>query len=203
MKEDIKWCDLRITIPYVMGQLSEKKLSAIIENLRESQFKNAKLIMSELHVAAISLVNGKKNLLIEPQQITFASHLEDGFDIEAIQLQFSTVLNALLIDDENQYLVNIEGISDTDNSHAESKQFFEEKFMPLDDDICGVGYRFLVNSGELFGEFKIEPLVSDVGKYYYQWVLNKSEKGTIEDMLHDVQSNMDKERDGCYSVIRR
>lgn len=25
MKENIKWCDLRITLPFVMGQLSEKK----------------------------------------------------------------------------------------------------------------------------------------------------------------------------------
>ncbi len=141
--------------------------------------------------------------MIEPQQITFISHLENGFNIEEIQCQFSSVLNALFIDDENQYLFNIEGISETENSHEESKEFYEEKYVPLDDEICGVGYRFLVNDGRMFGEFKIEPLVSDKSKYYYQWILNKSEKGTIKDMLHDVQCKMDKERDGCFSVIRR
>lgn len=203
MKESIKWCDLRITIPFVMGQLSEKKVSAILKNLRESQFENAKPVMAEFNVAAISLVDGKKNLLIEPQQITFVSHLEEGFDVEAVQCQFSSVLNALFIDDENQYLFNIEGVSETENSHAGSKQLFEEKYMPLDDEVCGVGYRFLLNDGRLFGEFKIEPLVTDKSRYYYQWVLNKSEKGTIKDMLHDVQSKMNKEWAGCFSVVRR
>ncbi len=203
MKENIKWCDLRITIPFVMGQLSEKKVSAILKNLRESQFENAKPVMAEFNVAAISLVDGKKNLLIEPQQITFVSHLEEGFDVEAVQCQFSSVLNALFIDDENQYLFNIEGVSETENSHAGSKQLFEEKYMQLDDEVCGVGYRFLLNDGRLFGEFKIEPLVTDKSRYYYQWVLNKSEKGTIKDMLHDVQSKMNKEWAGCFSVVRR
>lgn len=203
MEENIKWCDLRITIPFVMGQLSEKKVSAILKNLRESQFENAKPVMAEFNVAAISLVDGKKNLLIEPQQITFVSHLEEGFDVEAVQCQFSSVLNALFIDDENQYLFNIEGVSETENSHAGSKQLFEEKYMQLDDEVCGVGYRFLLNDGRLFGEFKIEPLVTDKSRYYYQWVLNKSEKGTIKDMLHDVQSKMNKEWAGCFSVVRR
>lgn len=203
MKENIKWCDLRITIPFVMGQLSEKKVSAILKNLRESQFENAKPVMAEFNVAAISLVDGKKNLLIEPQQITFVSHLEEGFDVEAVQCQFSSILNALFIDDENQYLFNIEGVSETENSHAGSKQLFEEKYMQLDDEVCGVGYRFLLNDGRLFGEFKIEPLVTDKSRYYYQWVLNKSEKGTIKDMLHDVQSKMNKEWAGCFSVVRR
>ncbi|GFI31832.1 MAG: hypothetical protein HFH50_01460 [Lachnospiraceae bacterium] len=60
MKENIKWCDLRITLPFVMGQLSEKKVSAILKNLREGHFENAKPVMAEFNVAAISLVDGKK-----------------------------------------------------------------------------------------------------------------------------------------------
>lgn len=203
MKENIEWHDLRITIPYVMGQLSERKVLAIIESLRNNQFESAKPIMSDYNTAVISLVDGEKNLFIEPQQITFASHLEKVFDVNSLQFQFSSILNALLIDDENQYLINIEGTSETENSHAGSKQLFEEKYELLDDEIYGVGYRFLVKGEKMFGEFKVEPLVSSEDKYYYQWILNRSERGTIGDMLHDVQGEMEKERNGCYSVIRR
>ncbi len=203
MNEGIEWHDLRITIPYVMGQLSERKVLAIVKSLKNNQFENAKPLMSDYHTAVISLVDGEKNLFIEAQQITFASHLKKVFDVKSLQLQFSSILDALLIDDENQYLINIEGTSDTEDSHGESKRLFEENYTHLDNEIYGVGYRFLVKGEKVFGEFKVEPLVSGKDKYYYQWILNRSERGTIEDMLHDVQDEMEKERSGCYSVIRR
>lgn len=127
--------------------------------------------------------------------------MEKVFDIDSLQFQFSAILNALLIDDENQYWISVEGTSDTEDSHVESRKLFEEKYAGLDDEIFGVGYRFF---GErVFGAFKIEPLLSNKDRYYYQWILNKPEKGTLKDMLHDVQDEMGKERNGCCSVIKR
>ncbi len=49
MNEGIEWHDLRITIPYVMGQLSERKVLAIVKSLKNNQFENAKPLMSDYH----------------------------------------------------------------------------------------------------------------------------------------------------------
>ena len=62
---------------------------------------------------------------------------------------------------------------------------------------------FLIKSEKLFGEFKIEPLVSDVKGYYYQWLLNKSESVSVAEVLNDVMNEIEKDRDCCYCVLRR
>lgn len=200
---EIKWKNLKISIPYIMGQLSEKKVSSIVENLKENGFDNAKLIMANPSAAAVSLEDNKKSLIIEPQQITYSMQLEDEFPVEKIQSQFEAILNSLFIDDRNQFLFNIEGISETEDSHTDSKKHFEEKYMTLDESIYGVGYRFLIKNEKLFGEFKIEPLVSDKAEYYYQWLLNKADLVTIADVLADVKEELERNRESCYSVIRR
>lgn len=203
MEVGIKWENLRVTIPYVMGKLSEKKVSSIINDLRKNGFEQANLVMANPSAAAITLINNQKSLIIEPQHITYATKLEGEFDLVAIQTQFESILNSLLIDDKNQYLFDIEGISEAEDSHTNSREIFGQKYVPLDDEIYGVGYRFLIKNDKLFGEFKVEPHVSDETRYYYQWLLNKAEDVTIAEMLSDVKMEIEKNRDGCYSVIGR
>ena len=203
MKNTIKWFDLKITIPYVIGQKKKKKVNSILETLQKNGFRNVTLVMANINAAAITLSPEGKNLLIEPQKICFSCHLNGIFNPVSIQAEYESILNSLLIDDQNQYLISIEGIEETANSHTESKYIFEKNFKDLDEEVYGVGYRFLIKNKRLFGELKIEPYISDYTKYFYHWLLNKSENGTIAEMLHDVQTELQKERTGCYSVIRR
>lgn len=202
MKGNIKWSFLKVSIPYMVGQLSGKMLEHVINRLTENGFV-ARVVTANPSTAVIVLEEDKKSLVIEPQQITYSMRLDGVFEHSAIQNDLEVLLNVLLIDDKNQYLFNIEGISETTNSHTESRVMFEEKYMPLDEDIYGVGYRFLIKSEKLFGEFKIEPLVSDVKGYYYQWLLNKSESVSVAEVLNDVMNEIEKDRDCCYSVLRR
>ncbi len=186
-----------------MGQFSEKKIESIINSLKESSFfGKASLITASSNTAVIALDVNKKSLLIEPQKITYACYLEDEFDKNIIQNQFEVILNTLLIDDFNQYLINLEGTLEAEDSHKNSRELYSEKYMPLKEEIYGVGYRFLVKNSKLFGEFKIEPLVTDKNRYYFQWILNKSEYVTIADMLLDVQEEIEKDWSCCYNVIR-
>lgn len=201
MKADIKWNFMKISIPYVMGQMSEKKVEHILASLKENGF-DAKLVMPNPSAAVIILEEDKKNLVIEPQQITYSSKLEGVFAVSEIQTQFENILNALLIDDKNQYFLNMEGISETADSHTESRENFKEKYMLLDDEIYGVGYRFLIRNENMFGEFKIEPLVTDKRSYYYQWILNKAELVSIAEFLTYVNDEIEKDRECCYCVIR-
>lgn len=202
MKENIKWNFVKISMPYVMGQLSEKMINHVINKLLGNGFA-AKLVMWNPGTAVIMLEEDKKSLVIEPQQITYSSKLEGTFECSTLQSELEFILNVLLIDDKNQFLFNMEGISETQDSHTESRMLFEEKYMPLDKEVYGVGYRFLIRNERLFGEFKIEPLVVDKVGYYYQWILNKSESVSIAEMLSDVFDEIEKNREACYSVLRR
>ena len=202
MQKNIKWNFLKITIPYVMGQLSEKKLNYIVGNLNTKGFI-AKINMIDPGMTVIALEEDKKRLIIESRQITYSTKLEGDLEQLVIQKQFESILDALLIDDKNQYFFNIEGISETQDSHTESRIVYEEKHMLLEKDIYGVGYRFLIKNENLFGELKIEPLIADKSKYYYEWLLNKVENVSIAKLLADVKNEIEKDRECCYNVIRR
>lgn len=194
--EEINWNTVRITVPYNMGKLNEKKMDILTEQLNKNGFTVNARINSPDGAAVFILCQGKDNLILASNQFTYINSIEDNkFDWESLEKKIKLILDTLLIDDDLKYVFNFEGDSEAENSHEESRKQYIENNKSISEDIFGVGYRFLIKNENFEGEYKIEPMINDKKKYYYQLILNTLNNGMIDHVIACVSREIEKRRD--------
>lgn len=199
----VNWTSIRITTPYNIGNIGEKKLEALTKQLLERKVQiNAKVNAPDGSIVLLAN-NGQQNIVFAPNQITYISSiLSNDINYQAIKYDFQQILDALLIDDALQYVINLEGSSQTNNSHEESIQVFENKLGDLPQEVYGVGYRFLIKDLDFNGEFKIEPMINNAGLYYYQFILNSIQVSNINSVMEAVKNEIEKNYDCKLNFVK-
>lgn len=177
----IKWNTVRVSVPYNMGKLNEKKLDILTEQLNSNGFAVNARINPPDGAAIFILCQGKDNLILASNQFTYINSAEENdFDWLGLKKKIKLILDTLLIDDDLKYIFNFEGESVTTDSHKESCECYLEKYSDIPEDVFGVGYRFLIKNENFKGEYKVEPMINDKKKCYYQLILNTINNNTLD-----------------------
>lgn len=189
---EVRWNILRITVPYNIGNLNEKKIDVLINKLNENGMKVSARVNSPNGVIFV-LGEGKDNLILSSDQFTFISTIGDNeFKWEEKKEKIKVVLDTFLIDDSLKYVFNVEGNSDTEDSHKEScTTYLKNSNGDIPRDTFGVGYRFLIKNNDFQGEYKIEPMINDKRKWYYQLILNTNNNETLEHVIENIEKEIE------------
>lgn len=189
---EIRWNIVRITVPYNIGNLNEKKIDVLITKLNENGMQVSARVNSPNGVIFV-LDEGKDNLILSSDQFTFISTVVNNeFKWNEKKEKIRVVLDTFLIDDSLKYVFNLEGNSDTEDSHYEScVAYSQNNKADVPKDTFGVGYRFLIKNEEFQGEYKIEPMINDKSKWYYQLILNTNNNGTVEQIIENTKKEIE------------
>nr|WP_295680342.1 hypothetical protein [uncultured Lachnoclostridium sp.]DAE03939.1 MAG TPA: hypothetical protein [Myoviridae sp. ct2cn10] len=190
------WDKLSINFRYNVGQLTEKRLEKITNELKEKNINvNATLNPdSTSNVIVLILEDNGCVFIVTPDNIQY--NTLNPMDKELCKKHMSAILDVFAAEELNTFLINAEGSSETLDSHSESVTSFNEKHNNVLSEhtyIYGIGYRFLVKKEYINGELKIEPMVSDKKKFYYQYIFNTINKVSIEQLfeLYDTELTID------------
>lgn len=171
---ELKWNKLSITLKYNVGQLTEKRIERIINEFNDKEIDvKATFNPEDSEVIVFLLEECNCILMIKPDSITYTSLRP--FETELNSKYLEIILDIFDVDEENKFTVNVEGNSETEDSHIESVTSFNKTHSNILDNysqIFGVGYRFLIKNENIIGELRIEPFIADKSKYYYQYIFN-------------------------------
>lgn len=189
--ENIKINQVSINVLSQIGTINDKKIERLNKKiLQDTPFKRVNMIpIGIMYVAD----GGKENLIISQDRIVYnsvASYINSN-----ISKLFSIPIDALMLDEENPLIIDIQGLSETKDSHEESKLKFTEKYLsliPKIEGLCGVGYRFLFNNNSGNGEIKIEPLIQDKNFYFYEYINTFRNKINYKQLGEVLQNEVEK-----------
>ena len=193
----IKIGQVSINLFVQVGELTEKKRARLIKQVKLGQAVNTPV--------GIGFINNEnsENVIINPDRITYTK-LGYYIDKEKVTLLLNTLIDVLMLDEKNFALIDIQGLSDTDDSHTESINTFNNKFSDTlykYGDIYGVGYRFLFKDENANGEIKIEPFIRDSSKYFYHYIENINENKMNIDKIIEITDNAINNLDEKYKSI--
>lgn len=198
--DKINWSQLSISFQYKSGQIGEKKVEKIVNELSALGITVDATIKPSPDVAIFMLANLGCSFIIMPENVAYSiPNIENRFEIAAQHLK--AIMEVLAVEDGVIYVANVQGDTETENSHAESKKRFIQnhgEVLKSYPDIYGVGYRFLIKSELYSGELKIEPLITDCSKYYYQYVINALSTMGADEFCDLIKECLDNE----YKPIR-
>lgn len=184
--QKIIWNKVSISFQYNFGQITEKRIKKIVDEINGKGFNIIANLSPGPNVAILVEENNKSIVVINDNSITYniMNIFEQNRNASANK-NLHILFDALAVDDKNLFVVNAEGQGETENSHIESVNYFNEKnyVEKLDDNIYGVGYRFLFRREYYNGEFKIEPMVQNSKYYYYQCIINITLPTTIDEVF--------------------
>lgn len=201
--EKIKWEQISVSFQYKAGQLTDKRVQRIIEELKESNIIVNASVRPNNDVLILLLDNSGGAFVIAPDNLSYnLPSIEDKFSF--VKKHLSAMMDILGVEDKNIYVVNAQGSTPCVNSHDETRETFSLKNKDvLDDykDIYAVGYRFLIKNESYNGEFKIEPMVADSKKYYYQYIINTQSAITVDELCSFVKECLEKEFESLREVL--
>lgn len=189
---EIRWNIVRITVPYNIGNLNEKKIDVLINKLNENGMQVSARVNSPNGVIFV-LDEGKDNLILSSDQFTFISTIGNNeFKWSEKKGKIKVVLDTFLIDDSLKYVFNLEGNSDAEDSHKEScDNYLQNNSGDVPKDTFGVGYRYLIKNEDFQGEYKVEPMINDKSKWYYQLILNTNNNETVEHAIENIEKEIE------------
>lgn len=163
--------NLNISYNKSIGEISETRLGNLKKEF--SEYTDVKrLDNTDLYI----LKNDVNGLVIGDSQISFVSSeiKDETVDIEDIKKILDRANDTLELSDKTSIAIKFEGIDKTDK---EIMKLSKEKHLEESNLISaqGVGYRFIVENDEFYGNIKIEPYVNDTDSiYYYVELLSKN-----------------------------
>jgi hypothetical protein len=167
-----------INIPVLVGQITQKKRT-ILNDILSGQM-NFEGITEQPNVLCFFSSLNADQFVIYPDRIAYNKLGQGELNVTRIKELFNKVFDGLLLEENVNGLLDMQAISDTAKPHTETINVFNEKFegMLSQDEVSGVGYRFLIdNKKEQYsGEFKIEPLIRDLSKNFYQYIISMNVK---------------------------
>lgn len=196
MDRGIKWNVVRITVPYNLGMLNDKKVEVLTQQLNENEIGVNARINGPDGSAVFVLCQGRDNLILAPNQFTYISSIDNNsFEWENLKNKIMVILDALLIDNNLKYVFNFEGSREAVDSHNDSCKQYTEKFgRDVPGDVFGIGYRFLIKNENFEGDYKVEPLINDRSKWYYQLILNTINSSCIDYVISKVSEEIEKQQ---------
>ncbi len=178
---------IKVSFLKEVGELSPQRISAASEVLGKEYPNITKLSIGTVFVNPQT----RKHFLLASNQLTVGldgAELEPDF--ERIQKDFLSLFSALMLDQTSNTLFDFVGVFPDKIDNA-----FKSSFSLLDRDkrglcgeipgIDGVGLRFFYKTGNLVGDFKIEPFVQDTTKYFMQLQLSSADPlNSIEEVIN-------------------
>lgn len=190
MKE-IKVSQFSLIMPVQIGTITGKKIDKLTKDILGSTHL-AKTINIPGGLLCVSESNDE-NILINPERLAYTK-TGNNIDEKSIEKLFETIMDTLMVDEETFAVIDIQGVSPTDNSFEESKNIFNAKYSNALDkypDVYGFGYRFLTRNENSVGEFKIEPLLANNKLFFYQLILNYNmKKSNFREYIKDLKENV-------------
>lgn len=200
LMSDIQITQITFAIQAQIGDLNDKKKGILADKItRSTRYKDA--LNSPFGFIFIA-PQDNENLLINFDRVAYTKAGKE-FDINQVTEALSIICETLLLEDEFFVTIDIQGISQTDNSQIETLKLFEANnckgFSESHPEVYGVGYRFLIKADDCNGELKIEPLIRDARNYFYQYIVNyntkklplteitKAVNGTINQLLKNFE----------------
>lgn len=178
--EKISWDQVAISIPYRAGQITEKRMQKITDELNAKDVKVSASIRNSTDVV-VFMLDDKGAFVITPESLSYnLPNTEDRFGVSERDLM--AIIDIMSLEDKNLYTINAQGTMPCEDSHNETREKFNQKHADIlneHEEVYGVGYRFLIRAEEYNGELKIEPLLSDCHRYYFQYIINTSEETTV------------------------
>lgn len=201
--EKISWDQVSISFQYKAGQITDKRVQKIIEELKKSEVIVNASVRPNRDVVIFLLDNNGGAFVITPDNLTYnLPNVEDKFSFTKKHL--SVMMDIFGVEDKNIYVVNAQGSTTCVDSHAETRRIFNQKnndVLEKFKDIYGVGYRFLIKNELYNGEFKIEPMVADNRKYYYQYMINTQFAITLDEMCAFVKECLENNFEPLREVL--
>lgn len=201
--ENINWDNLSISLQYKAGQITDKKIDKILNELKEAGITVAAVVRPNPEITVFSLDDKGCMFIILPDSISYTiQNVPDRYSIAYQHLL--KIMDLMSVEDQNMYVINIQGSSIGANSHAESKNRFNEEHRNIlnqYDDIYGIGYRFLIKNELYSGELKIEPMVSDSTKYFHQYVINTLSNMHLKALIELIKVCVERDFDSLREVL--
>jgi len=161
--------DVKITFMKDLGELSEKKLNQINDEIKVFYPSFGKFPFGFLYANN----DTRQQLIIAPGQLTVDAQANINFD--SIKTIVNKVFDILLLDSPTISVIVCTGlISHGESAFSKSLSFLEENLKGKVETlgmINGIGLRFFTNKEGEKGEFKIEPFVRDPSYFYVERII--------------------------------
>lgn len=166
-----------------VGTVNDKKIEKLSKELFDkTDFKN----YGKIPIGVVFMSTSGENIIVRESGINYTS-LRKDVSSDNLKSAMDTIKEVLMLEEENHLIIDIQGVSNTDNSYSETKEYFKCKMSDsMPEDIYGIGYRFLVKNITGNGEIKIEPLVRDSHFYYYEYIMNYNNKINSKDVIDNL-----------------
>lgn len=169
-----------ITYNKPVGELSDNRIQQLKEEL---------LDFPEITVQPNNVIfkNGNKAIIVNPAQITYAANLgAEPINIEEIADYLNKINNKLGLSSQANIALTLEGLIEFGkSSFGLSLNHFQEEARILS--AIGIGYRFMVDTGDFAGDIRIEPFLRDDNKIYAQSLLQNKTAIDINQAKNIVQ----------------
>lgn len=201
--EKINWEQISISFQYRSGQITDKRIQKITEELKEAGIEINASVRRDPGVVVFVLDNKGCAFIITQDNLSYnLPVIEDRFSVAKKHL--TAIMDIMSVEDQNAFVVNAQGITAGCDSHKETKDNFNLRHESvLDDyeDVYGVGYRFLIKNQQYTGEIKIEPMIVDNKKYYYQYLINTYDNFTLDDLCLLMESCLKNDFESLRKVL--
>lgn len=200
--EKINWEQISISFQYRSGQITDKRIQKITEELKRAEIEVSASMRRDTGVVVFMLDKGCAFIITQESLSYNFPMIADRFS--DVKKHLTAIMDIMSVEDRNAFVINAQGTTPGCDSHRETKEGFNSKHENvLNDyaDIYGVGYRFLIKNQQYSGEFKIEPMLADNKKYYYQYLINTYNNFTLDDLCRLMESCLENDFEALRRVL--
>lgn len=186
---NITWDKLSISFPYTFGQITEKRVNKTANMLNEAGIKIMATMLPSPGVCLYVQSENKGVIIISENSISYNITANE---YNRMKKNLQIIADVFSVEDMIPYVINFEGESNSENTHINSVNMFNNKMnIELGNQIYGVGYRFLFKRDFYDGEYKVEPMIEDSSKMYFQLIINIPGSLTIDEAFEVIEREVD------------